>query len=127
MQLTFISVTFLRQQLEPATSVSSFISPAKLFPSHLPPITPDPAGAQPIHLSLPATSTVTPPRQNENATFFMLTTNSEADIKGAVQSVRELEDRFNRRYHYPWVFLNDEPFSDEFKTYVRARPPFAMS
>ncbi len=57
----------------------------------------------------------------------MLTTNSEADIKGAVQSVRELEDRFNRRYHYPWVFLNNEPFSDEFKTYVRARPPFTMS
>jgi alpha 1,2-mannosyltransferase len=55
----------------------------------------------------------------------MLATNSESDIKEAVQSVRELEDRFNRRYHYPWVFLNDEPFSDEFKTCVHARPfPF---
>ena len=63
-----------------------------------------------------------PRHHNENATFFMLATNSESDIKSAVQSVRELEDRFNRRYHYPWVFLNDEPFSDEFKRCVRARP-----
>jgi len=46
----------------------------------------------------------------------MLTTNSESDIKGAVQSVRELEDRFNHRYNYPWIFLNDKPFSDEFKS-----------
>ena len=53
-----------------------------------------------------------------------LATSSESDIKGAIQSVRDLEDRFNRRYHYPCVFLNDEPFSDEFKTYVRAHLPF---
>lgn len=29
-----------------------------------------------------------------------------------------LQDRFNRKYHYPYVFLNDEPFSDEFKKYT---------
>lgn len=27
-------------------------------------------------------------------------------------------DRFNRAYNYPYVFLNDEPFSAEFKTYT---------
>ena len=53
----------------------------------------------------------------------MLTTNSESDIRGAVQSVRELEDRFNHKYHYPWIFLNDKPFSDEFKSYALARFP----
>jgi alpha 1,2-mannosyltransferase len=53
----------------------------------------------------------------------MLTTNSESDIRGAVQSVRELEDRFNHRYHYPWIFLNDKPFSDEFKSCALARFP----
>jgi alpha 1,2-mannosyltransferase len=37
------------------------------------------------------------------------------DIEGAVDAVRELEDRFNRNFNYPWVFLNDEPFSDDFK------------
>jgi alpha 1,2-mannosyltransferase len=41
-----------------------------------------------------------------------------SDVEGAVRSVRELEDRFNSKYHYPWVFLNDELFSDEFKERV---------
>lgn len=48
-----------------------------------------------------------------NATLLMLARNT--DVEGAVRSVRELEDRFNRRYGYPWTFLNEEPFSDEFK------------
>jgi alpha 1,2-mannosyltransferase len=50
----------------------------------------------------------------------MLTGN--LDIAGAVQSVRELEDRFNYKYNYPWVFLNDQPFSDEFKSCVLVSP-----
>lgn len=48
-----------------------------------------------------------------NAVMLMLARNSE--LEGAVRSVRRLEDKFNQRYHYPWVFLNDEPFTDEFK------------
>jgi len=51
-----------------------------------------------------------------NASLIMLARNS--DVDGAVHSVRELEDRFNHRYHYPWVFLNEQPFSDEFKRRV---------
>jgi len=46
----------------------------------------------------------------------MLARNS--DLEGAVQAVRELEDRFNRNYNYPWVFLNEEPFSSDFKRCV---------
>jgi Glycolipid 2-alpha-mannosyltransferase len=46
----------------------------------------------------------------------MLTTNSEKDIRDTLQSVRQLEDRFNHKYNYPWIFLNDKPFSDEFKS-----------
>jgi alpha 1,2-mannosyltransferase len=40
------------------------------------------------------------------------------DVGGAMNAVREMEDRFNHNFNYPWVFLNDEPFSDEFKQYV---------
>jgi len=29
--------------------------------------------------------------------------------------MRQLEFQWNRKYNYPWVFFNDEPFSDEFK------------
>jgi len=32
--------------------------------------------------------------------------------------VREMEDRFNRFYGYPYVLLNEEPFTDEFKQRV---------
>ncbi|BFZ58945.1 alpha 1,2-mannosyltransferase 2.4.1 [Savitreella phatthalungensis] len=49
----------------------------------------------------------------ENATFVTLARNG--DLHEIVKSIRNVEDRFNRKYHYPWVFLNDEPFDDEFK------------
>lgn len=52
------------------------------------------------------------------ATFVSLARNS--DIKQLSQSIRHIEDRFNHRYHYDWVFLNDEPFSDEFKKTIGA-------
>ena len=54
-----------------------------------------------------------PSDHRANATFVFLCRNS--DINGVVSSVTQMEDRFNKRYHYPWVFLNDVPFTDEFK------------
>jgi len=39
-------------------------------------------------------------------------------IDGALRVVGEVEERFNRKFNYPWIFLNDEPFSDEFEQYV---------
>lgn len=50
----------------------------------------------------------------EKATIFMLVRNSE--LHGALQAMREIEDRFNRHYRYPWTFYNDELFTEEFKT-----------
>lgn len=49
----------------------------------------------------------------ENATLVMLVRNSE--LEGALQSMRSLEDRFNKDYRYPWVFLNEVPFDEDFK------------
>lgn len=51
-----------------------------------------------------------------NATLVMLARNS--DLDGVIRSVREVEDKFNKKFNYPWVFLNEEPFSDEFKRRV---------
>ncbi|CCH44693.1 putative mannosyltransferase [Wickerhamomyces ciferrii] len=48
----------------------------------------------------------------ENATIVMLVRNWELDQ--ALQSMRSLEDRFNKKYRYPWTFLNDVPFDEEF-------------
>lgn len=50
--------------------------------------------------------------QNVNATLVVLARNSE--VGDVVSSMRQLEERFNHRFGYPWVFLNDVPFSEEF-------------
>ncbi|AMD20773.1 HDR030Wp [Eremothecium sinecaudum] len=41
------------------------------------------------------------------------------DLWEIVPSVKNVEDRFNRNYRYTWVFLNDEPFTEEFKTVLQ--------
>jgi alpha 1,2-mannosyltransferase len=48
----------------------------------------------------------------ENATLFTLCRNSE--IYEILDSIQQLENRFNNKFHYDWVFLNEEPFSAEF-------------
>ncbi|KAF1358973.1 nucleotide-diphospho-sugar transferase [Lizonia empirigonia] len=53
-----------------------------------------------------------------NATLMMLARNS--DIDDAVASVRNVQRQFNKQYGYPWVFLNNEPWSQEFITKMRA-------
>lgn len=53
-----------------------------------------------------------------NATLIALVRNTEVD--GMVQSMTDLEATFNRKFNYPWIFFNDEPFSDEFKAKTRA-------
>ncbi|KAJ6606938.1 nucleotide-diphospho-sugar transferase [Mycena sp. CBHHK59/15] len=41
------------------------------------------------------------------------------DLGGMVKSVSQLENKFNHKFGYPYVFLNEEPFTDEFKRYAR--------
>lgn len=52
----------------------------------------------------------------ENATFFSLVRNE--DLQGILNSIRSVEDHFNSRYHYDWVFANDKPFYSTFKRVV---------
>lgn len=56
------------------------------------------------------------PARRANATLVMLVRNRE--VNDAVNSMRQMEDRFNRKFRYPWVFLNDEPFTAEFRRCV---------
>lgn len=49
-----------------------------------------------------------------NATFVVLARNS--DLDGIIRSIRDVEDRFNRKYNYPYVLLNEVPFTEEFKS-----------
>lgn len=42
------------------------------------------------------------------------------ELQDALSTMKQIEDRFNRAYHYPWVFLNDEPFTQDFIDYTSA-------
>ncbi|KAI0701302.1 glycosyltransferase family 15 protein [Cytidiella melzeri] len=97
-------LSFSHEKYGRATSISNI---ASNIPWRKPTVAPP--EAEDIILS-PSLSNVT---ERANATLLMLARNS--DVDGALSSVRALEDRFNHKYRYPWVFLNEEPFSDEFK------------
>nr|WOG36206.1 uncharacterized protein [Candida metapsilosis] len=51
-----------------------------------------------------------------NAAFIMLCRNSE--MKGVISSMKSMERLFNQWFNYPWVFLNNEEFSPEFKNAI---------
>lgn len=64
----------------------------------------------------PNDNTTFVPGRRANATIVMLARNG--DINGAAKSIKQMEDRFNKRFRYPYVFLNEEPFTDQFKECV---------
>lgn len=61
----------------------------------------------------PSTGGLTQPAGTVNATFVTLARNQ--DVWEIARSIRQVEDRFNKNYHYDWVFLNDKPFDSTFK------------
>lgn len=65
-----------------------------------------------------AEKAVANPGDKIKATFVSLARNS--DLKALSDSIRQVEDRFNSKFHYDWVFLNDDEFSDEFKRVTSA-------
>lgn len=68
----------------------------------------------PAHLSDPKVLGNFDPRPSRaNATLVILARNS--DLRGVIQSIEQLESKFNRKFNYPWVLLNEQEFSAEFK------------
>ena len=55
-------------------------------------------------------------RRKANAAFVILARNS--DLSGILESIKQMEDRFNKKFQYPYVFLNEEDFSEDFKKYA---------
>lgn len=110
---------------KPNVAASNPVSSAPLTVS-----TPDAAPASnqastPLSAAAPISSnpssTIPPPMPvngKVNATFVTLARNT--DLWEIVKSIRHVEDRFNRNYHYDWVFLNDKPFDSEFKKVTTA-------
>lgn len=40
------------------------------------------------------------------------------ELTDALTTMKQIEDRFNRNYHYPWTFINDEPFTEVFRNHT---------
>ncbi|KAJ7235487.1 glycosyltransferase family 15 protein [Mycena rebaudengoi] len=53
------------------------------------------------------------PMRRANAVIVVLARNGDMD--GVERSLKQLEEKWNHRFRYPYVFLNEEPFSDQFK------------
>lgn len=51
--------------------------------------------------------------KKEKATFVTLARNS--DLYSLLPAIKSVEDRFNHKFQYDWVFLNDEEFTEEFQ------------
>ncbi|KAH8833878.1 glycosyltransferase family 15 protein [Flagelloscypha sp. PMI_526] len=85
---------------------------------HKPVLRPPHAGGQIInnpesqHDSAPSTSTP----ERVNAVIVILARNE--DVKGVTSSMKQLEWSFNNKYGYPYVFLNEKEFSEDFKSRV---------
>jgi hypothetical protein len=54
------------------------------------------------------------------AALISLVRNEE--LNGIMQSMRQLEHHWNHKYRYPWIFFNEQPFSDEFKVSLECPP-----
>ncbi|WUR05146.1 glycolipid 2-alpha-mannosyltransferase [Vairimorpha necatrix] len=54
----------------------------------------------------------------ENAVIFILCRNS--DLKGISGTLRNFEEMFNKQYKYPYVMVNDQEFTEEFKNTIKS-------
>jgi alpha 1,2-mannosyltransferase len=59
-----------------------------------------------------------PGKPNVKGCFVMLTRNG--DLHSVRATVRQVEDRLNRRFNYPYIFINDQPFTEKFKDFTSA-------
>lgn len=59
---------------------------------------------------------IDPSAERAKAAFVILVRNSE--LEGLKKTIPMLEKRFNARFGYPYVLLNDMPFEEEFKREV---------
>lgn len=56
-----------------------------------------------------------------NATILALVQND--DLDKIVSTIQQFEEKYNFKFGYPYTFMNDEPFSDEFKDKIKSILP----
>lgn len=70
--------------------------------------------AKPIAISKTSPLMITTdPSRRAKAAIVVLAQNS--DLRSVLLSMQRMEQRFNGKYHYPYVFLNEQQFNSDFK------------
>ncbi|PVU88393.1 hypothetical protein BB561_005883 [Smittium simulii] len=59
------------------------------------------------------------PKSSPRKRAAMVSLVRNSNLFGMRQTIQQIEDRFNKKYNYPYIFLNDVPFTEEFKQGVR--------
>lgn len=108
--IVLVSLHFILSSRSSFYSVASVLRKPMTVPG-------PPALSVSSNVSSPQPVDTDPPQRLANATFVILSRNS--DLGPVMTSMQQIEDRFNSRHGYPWVILNDEPFTEEFKSRVR--------
>lgn len=62
--------------------------------------------------------------ERSNTCFITLVRNSE--LHGMIKSIQVVEKKFNSRFKNNWIFLNDEPFTEEFNNAITREIPFTV-
>lgn len=78
-----------------------------------------------ISVVAPLAATSIDPSKRVKAAIVILARNG--DVEGLNKTIPMFEKTFNARYQYPYVFLNDVPFTDHFKKEMRKLSPAPMS
>lgn len=64
-----------------------------------------------------------PPTKRAKAAMVILVRNKEQEA--IAETIVNFQDKFNKNFDYPYVFLNEEPFTEEFKGAMRRAAPGA--
>ncbi|KAK3830206.1 MAG: glycolipid 2-alpha-mannosyltransferase-domain-containing protein [Linnemannia elongata] len=116
---------YSRNTTKRASSVTHHHQQTQLHPVATNTLTTDISSAIPPPLPT-STGATTHKAQNDtqnngpraNAAFVVLLQNK--DLHDMRKTMRNLEAVFNRKHGYPYVFLNNVPFTEHFKTHIRA-------
>jgi hypothetical protein len=60
------------------------------------------------------------PGQQTKVKAVLLALTRNSDEEGMSRTINQIEASFNRKYQYPYLFLNDVPFTDKFKAKMRS-------
>ncbi|CAO3657553.1 unnamed protein product [Mucor hiemalis] len=65
-----------------------------------------------------------PPVRKAKAAMVILVRNKEQ--QAIAETIVNFQDKFNKNFDYPYVFLNEEPFTEEFKSAMKRAAPKAV-